>query len=150
MTDNHEITFDPTDRQLETIGNLDKGDVSIDDLCNPAVVRLLIDQQSANLYEIKALKQESTILRNKFDSLRNAKEELRVRYAESKSDPGVEISAIVTSFIGGFAINKLSADTSDGLGWFLLLLSLVILGLLKYEIIKSVLQPRRYKDDENV
>lgn len=142
-----DVVYDPTDVQLEAYGNMQKEDFGLDDLSSPQVVNLLIQQQIFNLYKLKALEKDAEKLRENNSLLQNERENLRVKLAESWTSSGVEFAEILISFLGGFAINILTNDWKDGLGWVLFLLSLFILLSFRLPRLSNVIE--KYFGKEN-
>ena len=130
MSNNSKITTydptNPTDAQLENLISLQNSDFNADDLLNPGVVQMLLQQHGFSLMKVKSLEKDLSSLQKKNNELRDDRETLRIRIAKSRTDSRVQLAQILISVLGGFAINMLTTDWTNGLGWVLLLLSISI------------------------
>lgn len=143
MSEDKRAVYDPTDVQLEHLGNFHPEMLSADDLSSPELVTLIIASWRVSLHEVKVLKNQNQDLRAKLENAYEEKADLRVELAKTQSDSENKSRTgwieIPVSFISGFAINVLSSNPSNGVGWFMLLMSLLILLALRMGDIKSML-----------
>ena len=135
--DKKDIVYDPTDIQIDSYGKSSLIDMDAEELSNPQSVKMLLYQHLLNLHELKATK--SDLAKNKLynDLLKNDREELRIKLAGFNHSIGVDMASIFISFLGGFAINLLTNDWSNGLGWVIFVLCVAILFFFKYPLISS-------------
>lgn len=124
-----DIVFDPLDTQIQALDKLlREKELSFDSLAkNPETIQLLLQQQSIQLLEHKSLKYELSQFRNESESLKKERENLRIEVAVFKERENGTLLEIPISIVSGFAINLLSVNTSNGTGWLLLILSLILL-----------------------
>ncbi len=135
--DKKNIVYDPTDIQIDSYGKSSFMDMDVEELSNPKSVKLLLYQHFLNLHELKATK--SDLAKNKLenDLLKNEREELKIKLAGFNHSVGVDIASIFISFLGGFAVNLLTNDWSNGLGWVIFVLCVSILFFFKYPLMSS-------------
>jgi hypothetical protein len=124
---NEEPVYDPTQTQLEDWSRLSSADLPLSELCNPATVVLLIKSRRVNLIELKALKQEVVELRGTVDQLRTERENLRVRLGRSEDRGFISWIEIPISVISGFAVNMVTNDFTNWVGWALLIMTVGVL-----------------------
>lgn len=125
------VVVDPHDVQLEAWGGLGMAGVELDELVNPQVVKLLIQERIVNLTELKAYKHQIAELGSINSNLRDDRENLRVelsRYQErERALKRVSWLEILASISSGYAINMLASNPRDGVGWFIFVVSLLML-----------------------
>jgi SepF-like predicted cell division protein (DUF552 family) len=128
-----DVVYDPIGAQLEDIDKLLKSaELSITDLVdNPEAVQLLLKQQNIQLIELKSVKDELSESEKIRDQLRDEREELRIEVATLKERDTVSLMEIPLGIASGFAINILATDINNGFGWFLLIISLVLLAFIR-------------------
>jgi hypothetical protein len=125
------IVFDPTDMQLSAWEQIDVGKLQASDLCSPEAVQLLIHIQRVTLTQLKSTKASETRLAQEKGQLQEDREDLRVEVATLQSSIRTTWLEIPMSMLSGFAINILSASPKDGVGWVILVLSLLMLVALR-------------------
>lgn len=132
MSDENVEPFDPfaADVQLGMFGDISASDVPLAKLAKPEIVAMLIDQQRVTVRQLQALQKETERLRTENAQLRNSREEVRVDLATLREKARYSVLQIPISVITAYAINRLSTNIRDHLGWFLLLLSSVTLIIL--------------------
>ena len=118
-----------------------------EELSNPQSVKMLLYQHFLNLHELKAAKSDLATNKLENDLLKNDREELRIKLAGFNHNIGVDMASIFISFLGGFAINLLTDDWSNGLGWVIFVLCVAILFFFKYPLISSAFTESK-KDKE--
>ncbi len=144
-----ETVYDPTEVQLKTLDGLGLEGLKLTDLAKPQVVQILIQQQVVLLTEVKAYKNDLAKLRDDNTKLRDDREGTRIELAQSRERENLSWTEIPISFLGGFAINMLTADPKNGLGWALLILSLCILVFLRMSHIAPIAEKVFRKDKTN-
>ena len=122
---------DPTDMQMNAWEGINVDTLRAKDLCSPEAVQLLIHMQKVTLAQLKSTKASETRLGLEKDHLQEVRGDLRVEIATLQSGVRMTWLEIPVSMLGGFAINMLSSNLEDGLGWFMLILSLFILVFLR-------------------
>jgi len=122
-----EAVYDPTQTQLDQFSDLVSEGLGLEDLCNPTSVMLLLKQRHVNLIELQALKQEVAELRSATDQLRTEREDLRVRLGRSEDRGFASSIEIPISVLSGFAINMLTTDFKNWVGWALLIMTVGVL-----------------------
>jgi len=131
------IIYDPTDLQIDSYKKINLFDMDIEELSNPQAVRMIIYQHIINLHELKVTK---TKLDNKEIELENVKKErenLKVNLAGLEQSVGIDLARIAISFLGGFAINMLTKNWKDGLGWVIFIICIVVILILKLPLISK-------------
>lgn len=141
------IEYDPTDYQLDSYGKFGLSDMDISEMANEQSVKMLLHQSFVNLHELKATKNELIISRKQVESLQGKRENLRVSLAKAKADAGVDIASILMSLLGGFAINLLTTDWSDSLGWVIFIICIATVITFKASSIFSIFS--KNKSDVN-
>lgn len=123
------VTYDPdpTDLQMRILETVGGDNLTASDLANPQVVQILVNNQRVSLTQLKAAQAETEQLRVEIDQLRIDRENLRIRIATIESHSNAAWLEIPISILSGFAINMLTSDVKDGLGWFLLIISMLML-----------------------
>lgn len=141
MAEEKAIVFDPdpTDMQLSAWEQINVGKLQATDLCSPEAVQLLIHMQRVALAQLKTTKASETRLALEKGQLQEDREDLRVEVATLQSGVRTTWLEIPMSVLSGFAINMLSANPKDGVGWFILVLSLLMLVFLRGGQAKSAL-----------
>lgn len=122
------IQYDPTDYQIDSYGKYDMADMDISEMANEQSVKMLLQQNFVNLHDLKATKTELVNAKGRVDELQSVRENLRVQLATSNLNAGVDIASIFMSLLGGFAINMITINGKDPLGWviFIICISTVI------------------------
>ncbi|MET0648637.1 MAG: hypothetical protein ABW208_18655 [Pyrinomonadaceae bacterium] len=126
-----ETVYDATEIQLKQLGEVLTDSLTLDDLASPEKVQLLLQRELVHLTEIKAFKGELAALRGANTSLIEERENLRIQLAKVGQREALSWIEIPISILSGFAINMLTSDFKNGLGWVLLLLSLLMLLFLR-------------------
>jgi len=137
---NENIVYDPTDIQIDSIETISFDIFDIEELSNPHVVKMLLYQHFLNLHQLKATKKELSEKHIEINQLKKELESLRIKLAGLNQNVGVDMASIFISFLGGFAINLLTTDWSNGLGWVIFSLCLAILFFFKYPLISTSIQ----------
>jgi hypothetical protein len=145
-TDN--ISYDPTDMRIASVAKFGLNDIDITEITNESSVRLILDQHLGNLYDLKATKEDLVKSKGELSSLRLERESLRVQLAESASSAGVDLASILVSLLGGFAINMLTTDRSNALGWVILILCVAIILVFKVQVLKRAVSSIRRSEGE--
>ena len=136
--------YDPTGVQLEYLDKLLEAEqTSVDDLAqSPAAIKLLLRQQNAYLYQLKAYEGKIGELRSANSLLQREREELRVELARLQERHAGSLIEIPISIVSGFAINMLTDNIASGEGWLLLVLSLGLLLFVRRTQIANIFQKR--------
>jgi hypothetical protein len=132
-----DIVFDPTDLQIDSYGKVGLGDIDVAEMINKQSVKMLIYQLVLNLHELKSTKKELLECRKQIDKLRENREDLRIKLASAVAGIGADIASVFVSFLGGFSINMLTANWSDGLGWAIFIMCISIVFSFKYPSFSS-------------
>ena len=140
---------DPTEYQLRAFDKIGVENVQVDDLSSPQVVQLIIHQRRVILAELKGAKEELAKIHKIKDDLIIEKNELQIKLARSEERQNYSLIEIPISILSGFAINMLAANPQNGLGWFLLVLSLFILLVLRGRSIASLFNNTAKKGPSN-
>ncbi|MGQ9627324.1 MAG: hypothetical protein ACUVV0_10535 [Anaerolineae bacterium] len=144
-----EVIYDPTEAQLKALDRLGLEEPKLDDLCNPTAVNLLIQQRRVNLMELMELKHEQSRLLIANEKLRDDRENLRIELARSQERQSISWLEILVGIISGFSINLLTMDWKNSMGWFLLLISTVMLLYLRMPQISAILKGQGRKEKDN-
>jgi len=141
MDEENTIVFDPdpTDMQMNAWERINVDTLQAKDLCTPEAIQLLIHMQKVTLAQLKSTKASETRLALEKDHLQEVRGDLRVEVATLQSGVRMTWLEIPVSMISGFAINMLSSNLKDGLGWFMLILSLFMLVFLRGNQAKSAI-----------
>lgn len=127
-----ETVYDSTEIQLMAIERaLEKKNLKLADLTTPEHVHLILEREKVHLTQLKENRAEITELRNAVTRLRRQREELRIDLAKSGQRERYSWIEIPLGMVSGFAINILTSDPKSTLGWFLLLISLLIITFLR-------------------
>lgn len=122
---------DPTDMQMRALDGLGLDDLQLSDISNPDVVKLLVSNQRVTLVQLKACQAKADGVLSENTKLRQNREDLRVDIARLQERVKTSWLEIPISVASGFAINMLTDDIKDGIGWFLLIITLVMLVFLR-------------------
>lgn len=118
---------DPTELQLQALRAISTEKLQTSDLTSPQVVQLLILNQQISLAQLKEAKSELAGLQRENSELKQDRENLRVDLAGLRERINVAWLEIPIGIATGFAINMLTSGTNTTLGWFLLLIGVVML-----------------------
>jgi hypothetical protein len=121
----------PLDLELEIFGSLSSGNLDVNDLAKPEVVRFLIHNQRISLTKLKQSEKQIDKLQKQNSELIENRENLRIQLAKRQEWDKATWLEIPISILSGFAINMLATNSSNGVGWFLLVISLVMLIFLR-------------------
>jgi hypothetical protein len=155
MAGTNEVVYDPTDYQLRDLDRMLEAaeGLSVADLAKkPEAILLILRQQAAQLYELRASKNEIVELRTANMELRDDRESLRIGLAKLQERESVSLIEIPISIASGFAINMLTSNIQSGFGWLLLILSLSMLSVVRKSQLNAFLQrvfPSIRRQDEN-
>jgi len=123
---------DSTDMQLRSLSDFAAGPpLTLRDLAKPETVQLMITQQMITLTELRSVKGEAGNLRNDIKQLTDERENLRIDLAKSKERRSILWLEVPMSVLIGFATKMLTMNPADGVGWVMLIVSLVMLVLLR-------------------
>jgi hypothetical protein len=133
MNGDTSVVYDPdaTDLQISALDNIGLDQPQLSDMSDPKVLRILLWYQRVTLEQLKASSRQRTDLEREGMQLRQAREDLRVHMARLEERVKGSWLEIPISMASGFAINTLTVNPRDGVGWFLLVVSLVMLVLLR-------------------
>lgn len=137
------ITFDPeavqepADAQLQSLEQFGLGDLDPNKLATPEIVKLLIQNQRISILQYKSAKKKLDEVEQEKEDLVNLRESLRVKLAKKETVNSLIWLEIPISILSGFSINMLVSDYTEGLAWFLLILSLVMLVIIRIGNFKS-------------
>lgn len=133
MNRNTSVVYDPdpTDMQMHALENMGLGDLQLSDISDPNIVKLFVFNQQVTLAQLKASKAKATGLLGESMKLRQDREDLRIELARLQEQVKTSWLEIPISVGSGFAINMLTNNIGDGLGWFLLVISLMMLVFLR-------------------
>lgn len=151
MADEKPIVYDPdpTDIQITAWEQINLEKLHPSDLCSPEAVQLLIHIQRVTLAQLKSSKGSEARLALEKSQLQEEREDLRVEVARVQSRAHIGWLEIPISVLTGFAINMLSANPKDGVGWFMLIMGLVMLVFLRGGQAKSALLKAINKQKDN-
>lgn len=135
--DKKNIVYDPTDIQIDSFEKISVTDMDLEEMTNPQVVKMVLHQHLLSLHQLKATKRDLREKQLELETLKTDREDLRVALAGLNQNVYIDMASIFISFLGGFAINLLTADWSNGLGWVIFLLCIVILFFFKYSIVSK-------------
>lgn len=144
-----ETVYDATLLQLQSVNSVTTQELSLEDFSKPEVVAMLIERQKFTLTELKAT--QGNLIKTQAD-LELSKTEisnLKVKLAKSDQRRTNLWLEIPVSFLSGFAINMLTTNFSNGVGWFLLVLSLVMLLFLRFPKVLESLNGNDKESDED-
>jgi hypothetical protein len=141
-----ETVYDSTDMQLQSLVDMTSGKLTTKDLAKQETVQILITNHAITLTELKSSKAELIELKNAHEKLKDDNSNLRINAAKLEQRQSNLWLEIPISILSGFAINILTNNFSSGLGWTLLVLSLVILIFIRIPYLKNSLQ----KGENNV
>ena len=127
-----ETVYDSTDIQLRSLGDMVTAKLTPDNLAKPEIVQLIIERHMITLTDLKNVKSEVTELRGSVKQLTEERESLRIDLAKSEQRQSILWLEIPVGFLSGFAINMLTTNFASGLGWALLVVSLVMLLFLRF------------------
>lgn len=135
------IVFDPdsTDLQLNALEQINIDKLQATDLCSPEAVQLLIHMHRVALAQLKAARASEARLVLEKEKLQQDRENLRIDVATLQNGFHLTWLEIPMSVFSGFAINMLSSKPNEGVGWFMLILSLLMLLFLRGGQAKSAL-----------
>jgi len=125
--------YDPMEIQLRALDAIRVDDLNLADLASPEVVRLFVHNQRVTLVQLRDSEARGDELRDENVELRRSREELRVDFARLQERVSASWLEIPISMSSGFAINMLADNVGDNdkTGWFLLIVSLVMLLFLR-------------------
>lgn len=152
MNEDKPTVYDPApmDMQIRAWDKISVEDLEASDLSSPQIVQILIHEQRVALTQLKASQIEVANLRGDSSKLKDEREYLRIQIATLESQVNATWLEIPISILSGFAINLLSSDAQNGLGWFLLILSVLMLVYLRgNQFIRYISQVRKAKDNRN-
>lgn len=126
-----ETVYDPTEIQLRSLEEAMTEKLNVTDLASPQMVQMILQREVVMLTEMRGLKAEVNRLQGTNGRLMQDRENLRIDLATAGQRESTSWIEIPISILAGFAINMLTADFKSGLGWALLILSIVVLLFLR-------------------
>jgi|ERR1051325_1470802 F0F1-type ATP synthase assembly protein I len=132
-----ETVYDSTDIQLRALGDMVTGKLTLDDLAKPEIVQLIIERHVISLTDLKTVKSEVAELRTTVTQLTEEREKLRIDLAKSEQRQSILLLEIPIGVLSGFAINMLTTNFASGLGWALLIISLIMLLFLRFPQLRA-------------
>jgi hypothetical protein len=119
-----ENVYDPLDYQMREVNKiLGDTEVTVESLSKrPEAIQLLLGRYNALLIEQKGIKSD-------YKEINTKRENLRVDNARLREKSTLTIIEIPISLLGGFALNRLATNISDSLGWFGLIITVMLLNL---------------------
>jgi hypothetical protein len=120
-----------TDYQLRALTDMASAKLTLADFAKPEIAQLMIERHLFTLTDLKSVKGEVTGLREAVQKLGEEREQLRISLAEAKQRQSFLWLEIPLGVFSGFAINMLTKDFSDGFGWVVLIISLIMLSFLR-------------------
>lgn len=142
-----ETVYDSTDIQLRALGDMVAGKLTLDDLAKPEIVQLILERHVVSLTDLKTAKSEIVELQAIVKQLTDEREKLRINLAKSEQRQSILLLEIPIGILSGFAINMLTAKPTDGLGWALLIMSLIMLLFLRFPQLRESIR-KENKDGE--
>jgi hypothetical protein len=130
--------FDPRAAELQQLRDLGVGSIQ-PDFSNPQVSRFLVQQLTVRILEIQELRHDLTLSREEGEVLKTTRESLRVKLAKAEIS-WIEIPA---GILTGFAVNTLTTDHGDPLGWVMLGVGLAIVILTRRSQLSDTTSTRR-------
>ena len=119
--------YDPIGVQLESLSPLANGEITIDDLCTPTSVRLLVEQRFVNLVQLRSLSEDFARLNVENRALTDQCSELRVKAAKSTERDLMSWIEIPVSALLGFATSMALDPTTRGEGFTIVVIAMVVL-----------------------
>jgi len=143
--------FDPSDPialQMDGLRGIDTNSLKAFDLATPVAAVLLVRAEHVALARLKKAETEVGALRGELSQLGASKENLRVDLARVQTKGSLVLLEIPLGFLGGFAVNLLTAAPQDhALGAALLGMALLMLGILRASEIAGVWRQLRSSKD---
>ena len=133
MNDEKTVVYDPNpiDLELELFNSIGIKGMNDSDLSKPETVRFLIHSQRIALSKLKLADNQIKELQFKNENLIEDREALRIAVAKKQERHKVTLLDIPISILSGFSINMLTNDISNGVGWILFIISLLMLIFLR-------------------
>ena len=146
MNEDKPVVYDPNplDLELEIFGDLSNNQLNLTELAKPETVRFLLHNQRIAIAKLKLAEKEKVALELKNTNLLEDRENLRIKLARREERRKITWFEIPTSVLSGFAINMLTKNFSDGIGWILLILSLIMLSFLR---VNDIIQKSNSKEE---
>jgi len=137
--DEDQAVYDPfaADLQMRAFDNVGLEAPDTQELCQPAVVRLLIQNYRVALTQLKSSQEHARALQRDNEKLRAEREELRVSQAtfrERDHSTWLEIPAAIGA---GFAVNMILGDAKAAAGWLLLAVTMVMLFYVRFQHLRQ-------------
>lgn len=130
---------DPTDMQLHALDAIGMEGMQPADLTKPEATKFLALLFRITAAHLKAAERNVSKLSDENRSLLGERESLRIDLAKLQERSHFSWLEVPISFVIGFAINMLAADYANGLGWFMLLIGLFILGFMRLAELTSAI-----------
>jgi hypothetical protein len=139
LNDDKTVIYDPNplDLELEIFGSFSSGNMDLKDLAKPEVVRFLVHNQRISLAKLKQSEKQIDSLQKQNSELIEHRENLRIQLAKRQEWDKATWLEIPISILSGFAINMLATNSSNGTGWLLLVMSLLMLIFLRVANLKN-------------
>lgn len=119
--------YDSTLVQIESIERLASENLSLDDFSTPQMASLLLERHRVTLTELKSKQGQLNEAEKEMARVSSELTELRVELARAEERQFSLWLEIPLGIFSGFAINILTGDIRNGVGWFILIVSLLML-----------------------
>lgn len=129
---------DPTDMQLHALDAIGMEGMQPADLTKPEAAKFLALLYRITAAHLKAAERSVSKLSDENRTLHDERESLRIDLAKLQERSHFSWLEVPVSVVIGFAINMLAVDHANGLGWFMLLIGLFILGFMRSAELSSV------------
>lgn len=133
-----ETVYDSTELQLRTVREITAKKLKSTDYAKPEMAQVMLERQEVLLTEVIAYKNEVASLRSRIDDLVKERESLLVELAKAGERASMSWLEIPASILVGFAINLLTQDFSNGLGWVLLIFNVIIILFLRMNQLRTM------------
>lgn len=128
---------DPTEMQLGVFQGIGTDDIEPSDLCNPEAVKFLVFQQRLAVVQARSTQKRLDEVSDDNRQLRQQREDLRIELARRSGRANLTWIEIPLAVLMGFSINILANDHKNGLGWWLLVISVAMLCMVRSSEIAS-------------
>ncbi|MEW5985170.1 MAG: hypothetical protein AB1791_00885 [Chloroflexota bacterium] len=129
------IVFDPED----SFGQIGTDDLTAAKLARPEIVQILVQMRRDSIYQLRVVKADLERAQGENTQIRQARENLLVENAKLQERIKSSWLEIPISMLSGYAINLLATNAQNGVGWFLLIISLLMLAFLRGSQVSSAL-----------
>lgn len=125
-------SYDPTEMQFHAWDAVGLQALTEADLARPEAVKLLLTFHRLTAAHLMASEKKCAAVASDNRTLRSQRETLRINNARLESQSHYTWVEIPISILTGFAVNILTRDYHDGLGWALLVTNIAILLFLRF------------------